>query len=110
MRRQERNGVIQRQWEQGFLSSDCGYTAKEDIAYFALYKPDIDGSSDAVCDYIFNETVIAYSHDNSLNFRHNMNDFMNVWTLLWLTGLNRNSKVCKSYYVINSRLCLRFIY
>lgn len=51
-----------------------------------MYKPDIDGSSDAVCDYIFNETVIAYSHDNIKSFTHMFSDYLNIQSLLWLSG------------------------
>lgn len=51
-----------------------------------MYKPDIDGSSDAVCDYVFNETVLAYSHDNVKAFSHMFSDYLNVQSLLWLSG------------------------
>jgi hypothetical protein len=51
-----------------------------------MYKPDIDGSSDAVCDYTFNETVIAYSHDNIKSFSHMFSDYLNIQSLLWLSG------------------------
>lgn len=66
-----------------------------------LYKPDIEGSMDAICDYVFNETVIAYSHENIRNFGHSMlADMMNVWSSLWLSSNTRNSKV---YSNINIR-------
>lgn len=87
------DGNPYRAFEKGFLAADCGYTAKENIGYLQIYKPDIDGSTDAVCDYTFNETVIAYSHDNIKNLGHSMlADFMNVWTMMWLSGNSRKSK------------------
>ena len=54
------DGSPSRSWEQGFLAASCGEKGQANIGYFPLYKPDIDGSSDAVCDYVFNETVLAY--------------------------------------------------
>jgi len=87
------DGNPSRVFEKGFLAADCGYTAKESIGYLQIYKPDIDGSTDAICDYVFNETVLVYSHDNIKNLGHSMlADFMNVWTMMWLSGNSRKSK------------------
>lgn len=83
----------QRSWEKGFLSIDCGYNSPEDIGYFGLYKPDIQGSSNAKCDYVFNESVIVYSHDNILHLGHTMNDMLNIWSLLFLSDLSNESLV-----------------
>lgn len=86
-RRVQGDGSVQRLWERGFIASDCGYSAKDEIGqYFSQYKPDIEGQSDAPCDYAFNETVLAYSHDNIKHLGHTMNDILNVWTMLWLSG------------------------
>lgn len=57
-----------------------------------MYKPDIDGSSDAVCDYTFNETVIAYSHDNVKSFSHMYSDYLNIQSMLWLSGTAAHSQ------------------
>jgi hypothetical protein len=57
-----------------------------------MYKPDIDGSSDAMCDYTFNETVIAYSHDNIKSFSHMFSDYLNIQSLLWLSGKAAHSQ------------------
>ena len=62
-----------------------------------IYKPDIAGSSDAICDYVFNETVLAFSHDNAKSLGHMVSDFLNVWTMMWLTGTSRFSKVSLSF-------------
>ena len=83
------DGSPSRSWEQGFLSASCGDKGKANIGYFPLYKPDIDGSSDAVCDYVFNETVLAYSHDNIRSFSHMFSDYMNMWSVLWLSGASQ---------------------
>ena len=88
------NGIqIRRMFERGFLSADCGSSGFDDIGYYAIYKPDIDGSSDALCDYVFNETVIVYSHDDIRHIRYSLNDMMNIWSILWLSNLHAYSKV-----------------
>jgi hypothetical protein len=35
---------------------------------------------------VINETVLLYSHDNIRNLAHTLNDLMNVWLMLWLSG------------------------
>ncbi|KAJ1390715.1 hypothetical protein B484DRAFT_439696, partial [Ochromonadaceae sp. CCMP2298] len=57
-----------RSWERGFISADCGDMAPDDIGYLSLYKPDIEGREQAICDYVFNETVLAYSHENARSY------------------------------------------
>lgn len=59
---------------------------------YQIYKPDIEGSSDAVCDYVFNETVLAYSHDNIRSFSHMFSDYLNVQSLLWLSNTSTHSR------------------
>ncbi len=78
-----------RSWERGFLSADCGDMAPDDIGYIPLYKPDIEGRDEAICDYVFNETVIAYSHDNIRNYHYMISDYLNVFAMLWLSGYNK---------------------
>ena len=48
-----------------------------------FYQPVVDPAS-TLCDYVVNETVIAYSHDDIHNLGHTMSDLMNVWAMLWL--------------------------
>jgi hypothetical protein len=38
------------------------------------------------------ETVIAYGHDNVENLGQTMNDYMNIWTMMWLAGVSQYSK------------------
>lgn len=38
------------------------FTPCLNIGYMMIYKPDIDGHMDAICDYVFNETVLAYRY------------------------------------------------
>lgn len=96
-RRVQGDGTVLRLWERGFIAADCGYTAKDEIeGYFPQYKPDIEGQSDALCDFVFNETVVAYSHDNIKHLGHTMNDVLNVWSMLWLTGLAKQTQVSPS--------------
>lgn len=87
------DGSINRQWERGFLTCECGFDAEDNIgSLFQIYKHDIDGSDDAICDYVFNETVVAYSHDNINSFSHMYSDYMNVWSIIWLAGIGHITK------------------
>ena len=92
VRKRKQDGHTTRHWERGFLSADCGDMAVDDIGYLLLYKPDIEGRDDAICNYVFNETVVLYSHENIRNFGQMVSDYMNVWTMLWLAGLSRETK------------------
>lgn len=91
-KRKQTDGHMGRSWERGFLAADCGDMAPDDIGYLPLYKPDIEGRESAVCDYVFNETVLMYSHENIRNFGTMITDYLNVWTTLWLSGLGRTSR------------------
>ncbi len=44
------------------------------------------------CDYVVNETVLAYSHDDIHNLGHTMSDLMNVWLMLWLSQHGPHAK------------------
>jgi hypothetical protein len=92
MRRKKHENTIQRMFEKGFLSADCGEMAPEDINYYQLYKPDIEHRDDVPCDYVLNETVLLYSHENTRNYGMMISDYLNVWTTLWLSGLSKYSK------------------
>ena len=50
----------QRSFERGFLAAGCGYSSPENIG-INVYNPDIVSGT---CDFIFNETVVVYSHTN----------------------------------------------
>jgi hypothetical protein len=100
MRARNTDGSSQRLWERGFLASDCGFEGKDEIeGYFSQYKPDIEGQNDAVCDYMFREPVIVYSHDNIKHLGHTMNDMLNIWTVLWLSQHAKNLRVSYLAYV-----------
>lgn len=98
-KRKTQDGLIVRSWERGFLSADCGDMAPDDIGYLPLYKPDIEGRDEAVCDYVFNETVLMYSHENIRNFGSTVNDYVNVWTLLWLADMAQSSRDVTLFHV-----------
>lgn len=85
--------IINRQFEKGFLSADCGEYGKDDNTYFPLYKPDIDGSVDAICTHIFNETVVLFSHENSVNYPLFLNEMNNIWMMLLVAEIATNLKV-----------------
>ena len=92
VRKRKQDGVMTRSWERGFISADCGYAGLDDIGYSLLYKPDIEERETAVCDYVFNETVVVYSHENIRNFAQMVTDYLNIWSMLWVSGLSADSK------------------
>lgn len=95
--RKQSDGSSSRLWERGVISSDCGEHGHDDIDYFSQYKPDIDGTHEAMCDYYFNETVLAYSHDNIRHLGHTFNDLLNIWAMLWMTDNLSKVKVLTRY-------------
>lgn len=38
------DGTMGRSWEKGFVSTECGENAADDIKYLQIYKPDIHGN------------------------------------------------------------------
>ena len=92
-----------RSWEQGFISVDCDVpTMKDDstanIGYFPMYNPSIQWGDEAQCDMQYDGTVILYSHYDIRVLAAVMNDLMNIWTMLWLTG---NSEVTRKLGFMN---------
>jgi hypothetical protein len=76
-----------RAWDKGFLTTDCDPVNSLDIDYYKyFYQPGIQTKA-VSCDYVINETVLVYGHDDTKNLGHSMSDFMNVWAMLWLSGL-----------------------
>ena len=92
VRKRKVDGQSTRSWERGFLSADCGDMAPDDIGYLPLYKPDIEGREEAVCDYVFHEPVLAYSHENIRNFGLVSSDYLNIWAMLALAGVSHIAK------------------
>ncbi len=65
-----------------------------------FYGATIDPSSSAAhCDVTLDETMLAYSHDDIANLGHSMSDFMNVWAMLWMSGLAPYSKAPPSFFL-----------
>jgi hypothetical protein len=90
--------TMSRGFDKGFLSIDCSNddnkgeyftwnrmlsTNKANIKSSSLSKP---------CDYLLNGTTIVYSHDDIRNVGHTINDIMNVWMMMWLSGISRYSE------------------
>jgi hypothetical protein len=62
------------------------------VRYYAqFYKPVVNPDATR-CDFVVNETVLAYSHDDIQNLGHSMSDFMNVWLMLWLSRTGAYAK------------------
>eukprot|EP01038_Epipyxis_sp_PR26KG_P012586 gene12586-16877_t len=90
-RRKPRPGLAtdSKDFDKDFLSTDCNSKSVEGKFPFPyLYSPQL--SSDT-CDYVYEGTLLLYSHDDIKNLGHTMNDIMNLWIMLWLDGLARNS-------------------
>lgn len=94
VRKRKQDGSITRSWERGFLAADCGDMGKDDIGYLPLYKPDIEREhgEDPRCDFVFNETVLAYSHENIRNFGQIVSDYLNVWSMVWIAGISQEMR------------------
>lgn len=75
-----------RLFDKGFLSIDCG-APDTFLKWSHLFSTQLQASRS--CDYVINGTTFVYSHDDVKNVGHTLNDVMNVWTLLWLTGTAR---------------------
>jgi len=75
-----------RKWGKGFLATHCDRNEHSDIDYYEFYDASVNADVTR-CDYVMNETVLVYGHDDIGNLGHSMSDFMNVWTMLWLAGL-----------------------
>lgn len=45
------------------------------MMYAQFYGPTVDPET-TKCNYVFNETVLAYSHDDIKNLGHSMSDIM----------------------------------
>jgi hypothetical protein len=81
-----------RRWDEGFLSSHCSPKLRgKKINYYELYAPQVDPET-TTCDYVFNETVIVVSQDQSKNLGHTMNDFMNT-----VTGTRTQSEIGRAH-------------
>lgn len=78
-----------RVFDKGFMSIDCNSDSDKFLKWTHLFSTQLQPSRS--CDYVINGTTFVYSHDDVLNVGHTLNDIMNVWTLMWLTGTSRFS-------------------
>lgn len=79
-----------KKFQSNFLSADCKADKMEtDFPFPHLYSPEL---SKKKCDYVYNGTLLMYSHDDIRNLGHTLNDVMNVWIMLWLSGIARHGK------------------
>lgn len=75
-----------RKWDKGFLATHCDRNEHPDIDYYEFYDAAVNPAATR-CNYVINETIVMYGHDDIRNLGHSMSDFMNVWAMLWLAGL-----------------------
>ena len=77
-----------KKFQNDFLSADCkDHVAVEDAFPFPhLYSPSVSSSR---CDYVYNGTLLMYSHDDIRNLGHTLNDVFNIWIMLWMQGIAR---------------------
>lgn len=84
--------VASKKFAQDYMSMDCHEGTVEPAFTFPhLLSPSRPPSSKAVCDYVVEDTVLLFSHDNIRNMAHTLNDVMNVWLMLWLDGRAGNT-------------------
>ena len=77
-------------FDRGFISTECSAspTVPEGFPFSHLYTPHV---SKKQCDFVHNGTLLVFSHDDLRNVGHTLNDIMNVWVMMWMDGLARDS-------------------
>jgi hypothetical protein len=81
------NFIASKKFRQDYISMDCHEGGKEPGFTFPhLLSPSRSVSSRDTCDYVIDDTVLLFSHDNVRNMAHTLNDVLNVWLMLWLDG------------------------
>ena len=61
--------------------NDCSLLLYALTYAMKFYGPTVDPAT-TKCDYVFNETVLAYSHDDINNLGHSMSDIMVTHTYI----------------------------
>lgn len=85
------SAIPSKKFQQDYMSMDCHAGKTEPGFTFPhLLSPSRSSSSPAVCNYVIEDTVLLFSHDNIRNMAHTLNDVMNVWVMLWMNGLAGN--------------------
>lgn len=57
-----------RRWDKGFLATHCS-AEKRDINYYEFYASSVRPATEK-CDFVMNETVVMYGHDDIRNLGH----------------------------------------
>ena len=78
-----------RSFERGFLAASCGFSSPENIG-INVYNPDIVSQS---CDFVFNETVVVYSHSNIKRAWTVLKDYWGLFTMLQLAGTRTKEEI-----------------
>ena len=89
--RKMRSSGDQRSFERGFLAAGCGYSSPENIG-INVYNPDIVSGT---CDFIFNETVVVYSHTNIERGWTVLKDYWSAFSILQLASAKSREDVKK---------------
>jgi hypothetical protein len=84
--------IASKKFAQDYISMDChAGTTEPGFTLPHLLSPSRTASAMAVCDYVIEDTVLLFSHDNIRNMAHTLNDVMNVWLMLWMDGKAANT-------------------
>jgi hypothetical protein len=93
------SSIPKREFQKDFLTIDCNSSTSLSSSSASSHSPSSNMipsdfklshlfssqlSNPKRCDDYVSGTTLIYSHDNIRNLAHTMNDFMNVWLLLWL--------------------------
>lgn len=75
-------------FQHDFLSADCMASHKNFplFNFPHLFSPLLSSQK---CNYVYNGTLLLYSHDDISNLGHTINDIINVWVMLWMQGLSK---------------------
>lgn len=85
--------VASKKFQQDYMTMDCHDGDREPGFTFPhLLSPKTTASTKTVCDYVIEDTVLLFSHDNIRNMAHTLNDILNVWVMLWLDGKAATTK------------------
>jgi hypothetical protein len=90
MKKVSRGGSMtpSKKFQNDFLSADCkeNVAVEDSFPFPHLYSPRLSTDS---CDYVYNGTLLMYSHDDIRNLGHTLNDVFNIWIMLWMQGIAR---------------------
>lgn len=85
--------IASKKYQQDYITMDCHDGDREPGFTFPhLLSPKATAKTKSVCDYVIDDTVLLFSHDNIRNMAHTLNDVLNVWVMLWLDGQAGNTK------------------